>query len=183
VYPEDEQQWTQLHANLKYWNSLTKQNQIEFVYDLKNNEADKKPLFELLNSSHNMIYVTNTEDVPNYGSKGVEVLVCPASGLSQFKHIANNLDTMEQVIWVDFSKPQMDWLQGLIHDWNGINFKQYYENNKPSNLSLIYEESKVDDFFNSFDSEQKWLEAWYKIKELEHSFIIADIINSYDDIR
>ena len=182
VYPEDEQQWTQIHANLKYWNSLTKQNQIEFVYNLKENHQDKRPLFELLNSSHNMIYVTNTEDVPNYNSKGIEVLVCPASGLSQFKHIANNIDTMEQVIWVDFSKPQMDWLQGLIRNWNGINFKQYYENNKPSNLSLIYEESKVDEFFNSFDSEQKWLETWYKIKELEHSFIIADIIQSYDDI-
>ena len=24
VYPEDEQQWTQIHANLKYWNTLTK---------------------------------------------------------------------------------------------------------------------------------------------------------------
>ena len=27
-----------------------------------------------------------------------------ASGLFQFKHIANNIDTMEQVVWVDFSK-------------------------------------------------------------------------------
>ena len=65
-------------------------------------------------------------------------------------------------------------------NWNGINFKQYYENNKRNNISLIYEESKVDEFFNSFDSEQQWLEAWYKIKELEHSFIIADITHPYD---
>ena len=68
-----------------------------------------------------------------------------------------------------------------LFNWNE-NFKQYYENNKRDNISLIYEESKVDEFFNSFDSEQQWLEAWYKIKELEHSFIIADIIHSYDDI-
>jgi len=89
---------------------------------------------------------------------------------------------MEQVIWVDFSKPQMDWLQGLIRNWNGINFKEYYENNKPKDISLIYEESKVDEFFNSFESQQKWLEIWYKIKELEHRFIIVDITRSYNDI-
>lgn len=182
VYPEDEQQWTQIHANLKYWNSLTKKQQRSFVYDLNENEKDKRPLFEFLNCSHNMIYITNTEDVPNNVSHGLEVLVCPASGLSQFKYIANNIDTMEQVIWIDFSKPQMDWLQGLIRNWNGINFKQYYENNKPDNVSLIYDEDKVDEFFDSFDSEQKWLEVWYKIKELEHSFIIADITQSYKDI-
>ena len=182
VYPEDEQQWTQIHTNLKYWNTLTKKQQRNFVYDVKENNPDKKPLFEFLNMANNMIYVTNTEDVPNDISHGLEILVCPASGLSQFKYIANNIKTMEQVIWVDFSKPQMDWLQGLIRNWNGINFKEYYENNKPKDISLIYEENKVDEFFNSFESQQKWLEVWYKIKELEHRFIIVDITQSYDDI-
>ena len=89
---------------------------------------------------------------------------------------------MEQVIWVDFSKPQMDWLQSLIRNWNGINFKEYYENNKPEKVNIIYDESKVDEFFNSFESQQKWLEVWYKIKELEHRFIIVDITQSYNDI-
>ncbi len=182
VYPEDKQQWTQRHVNLEYWNKLTKKQQTGFIYDLKDDEEDKKPLFEFLNMSNNMIYVTNTEMVPHDGSKGIEVLVCPASGLSQFKHIANNIDTMEQVIWVDFSKPQMDWLQDLIHNWNGINFKEYYENNKPEKVNIIYDESKVDEFFNSFKTQQDWLEAWYKIKELEHRFIIVDIMDSYKDI-
>jgi len=182
IYPEDEQYWTQLYASTKYWNTLTKKQQRNFVYDLNDNNSDKKPLFEFLNQSQDMIYVTNTEDVPNDVFHGLEVLVCPASGLSQFKHIANNIKTMEQVIWVDFSKPQMDWLQNLIRNWNGINFKQYYETNKPEKVNIIYDESKVDEFFNSFSSEQKWLEAWYKIKELEHRFIIVDIMDSYKDI-
>lgn len=182
VYPEDEQQWTQLYANKKYWNTLTKKQQRNFVYDIKENNPDKKPLFEFLNMSNNMIYVTNTEEVPHDEDRDIEILICPASGLSQFKHIANNLKSMEQVIWVDFSKPQMDWLQNLIRNWNGINFKEYYENNKPEKINIIYDESKVDEFFNSFESQQKWLEAWYKIKELEHRFIIVDITESYEDI-
>ena len=63
VYPEDDQQWTQRHANLKYWNSLTKQNQIDFVYDLKDDFKDKRPCLNF-KPTYNMIYVTNTEDVP-----------------------------------------------------------------------------------------------------------------------
>ncbi len=182
VYPEDEQQWTQLYANRKYWNSLTKKNQEDFVYVLKEDNPDKRPLFDFLRLQNDTIYVTNTEMVPHENNKNIEILICPASGLSQFKHIANNIETMEQVIWVDFSKPQMDWLQSLIRNWNGINFKEYYENNKPEKVNIIYDESKVDEFFNSFESQQKWLELWYKIKELEHRFIIVDITQSYDDI-
>lgn len=182
VYPEDEQQFTQLHANTKYWNKLTKKQQKDFVYELKEDNSDKSPLFEFLNFSQDMVYITNTETVPHEHKQNIETLICPASGLSQFKHIANNIETMEQVIWVDFSKPQMDWLQGLIQNWNGINFKEYYETNKPKEVNIVYNESKVDEFFNSFGSEQKWLEYWYKIKELEHSFIIADIMDSYKDV-
>lgn len=62
IYPEDDQQWTQQHANLKYWNSLTKKQQQDFIQQLKHNNlggnplnsflSDKIPLFEFLNLSH-----------------------------------------------------------------------------------------------------------------------------------
>ena len=182
VYPEDDVEWTQTYANKKFWTLLSDEQRDEFFYQLKTKYPDKKPLFEFLNLQNEMVYITNTETVPDDRNDNIEVLVCPASGLSQFKHISNNLNTMQQVIWTDFSNTQMNWLKNLIFNWDGKNFKEFYKNNKPANVSIIYDEEKVDDFFNSFETQQNWLETWNKIKTLDHKFLVIDLINKYNDV-
>lgn len=86
---------------------------------------DKRPLLEFKVQQNAVVYITNTEMVPHITINNLQVAVCPCSGLHQFKYIEPSLDVMETVIWADYSTYAVEWMQILIHEWNGKDFHKF----------------------------------------------------------
>ena len=151
---------------------------------------DKRELFQYkLMDSHN-IYITNTESVPKINQLGAEVMVVPCAGLHQFKHMSNSASTLKRVVWTDFSKFGLAWVKKLLIQWDGVNFKDFYYNNRhvlmdmgfPHEDFMIFNEALVDEFIESYGGEEKWLVQWDWIRSLQHEFIEVDLVKDWPKV-
>jgi hypothetical protein len=178
IYPEDDIEWTENELFKEY-------SHADSIWDIKDNYPDKKPLLEFKIQDSCVLYVLNTENVPRVRENDIQVMVCPCSGLHQFKYMEPSLDVMEKVIWADYSPYAVRWIELLIHEWDGKNFHKFFENNK-SRLNFDgtfhYGFGTWEKFLDSFEDENKWLSVWSKIRNLEHQFEVVNLVNDYDKI-
>ena len=178
IYPENDIEWTENELFKKYLHA-------DRIYDIQDNYPDKKPLLEFKIQDSAVLYVLNTESVPHIITNDIQVMVCPCSGLHQFKYMEPSLNVMEKVIWADYSPYAVKWMEILIYEWDGKDFHKFFENNK-SRLNFDgtfhYGFGTWEKFLDSFEDENKWLSVWSKIRNLEHQFEVVDLINDYDKI-
>jgi len=178
TYPEDDIEWTEGEIFKKYLHA-------DSIYDIQDNYPDKKPLLEFKIQDSSVLYVLNTETVPHVIVDDIQVMVCPCSGLHQFKYMEPSLNVMEKVIWADYSPYAVKWMEILVYEWDGKDFHKFFENNK-SRLNFDgtchYGFGTWEKFLDSFENENKWLSVWSKIRNLEHQFEVVDLINDYDKI-
>lgn len=178
IYPEDDIEWTENELFKEY-------SHADSIWDIKDNYPDKKHLLEFKIQDSSVLYVLNTENVPQVRENDIQVMVCPCSGLHQFKYMEPSLDVMEKVIWADYSPYAVKWIELLIHEWDGKDFHKFFENNK-SRLNFDgtfhYGFGTWEKFLDSFEDENKWLSVWSKIRNLEHQFEVVNLVNDYDKI-
>lgn len=177
VYPEDDIKWAE--------NELFKKYTLSDLYDSPEQYMDKRPLLEFKVQQNAIVYITNTEMVPHTTINNLQVAVCPCSGLHQFKYIEPSLDVMETVIWADYSTYAVEWMQILIHEWNGKDFHKFFEANKDrlkfdGHFMMGY--GTWEKFLDSFESEEQWLIVWGKIQNLEHQFKVVNIVEDHDKV-
>jgi len=178
IYPEDDIQWTEGEIDKKF-------NNMQPIYDMMQTYPDKKPLFEFKVQDQTNLYILNTESVPDTTVDDIQVMVCPCSGLHQFKYIQSSIDTMELILWTDFSPYAVKWLEILIREWDGKNFHDFFKANEHRleyTGSIIYGHGTWEKFIDSFESEQEWLTLWSKIQNLEHQFKVVNIVEDYKTI-
>jgi len=147
---------------------------------------DKRELYGFKMMGSDIMYITNTENVPDEREMNIpiEVMAVPCSGLSQFKHMTNAIDTLEKVVWFDFNEYSNKWMRYVLNHWDGKNFRDFVSKNRHKIVEwgfhndecIIYEEESVQEFEDSWDNEEQWLEYWDKIKKLEHVILNIDIV-------
>ena len=129
TYPELDIEWAEnnVFTNLEH---LTPNQLFKMEMAIKKDYPDKLSMFDFKMQHATSLYVTNTEQVPHVYINDLQVVVCPCSGLHQFKYIQPSLDVMETVIWADFSPWAVKWMEILINEWNGKDFHTFFDNNK-----------------------------------------------------
>lgn len=178
TYPEDDIKWTEEQLFKEY-------SDPKIIYDIKENYPDKFPLLEAKVMSETSLYILNTETVPHVVQNDIQVMVCPCSGLHQFKFIENSLDVMEKVIWADYSYYAVKWMKIVINEWNGRDFNTFFENNKHRldyDGTYVYGHGTWEEFLDSFSSQEQWISVWNKIRNLEHDFNVINIVNESNKI-
>jgi hypothetical protein len=188
-YPEDDIEFTQewlfdYDFNLRH--SIADAR--EFGYGKVSD--DKRELFQYKIMDSHIVYVTNTEEVPVEHTLGAEVMVVPCSGLHQFKYMSNNADTLKRVVWTDFSKFGLAWTQKVLSDWDGVDFKKFYYDNQhiimdlgfPDSDFIIFDQQLVDEFIDSYETEERWLEHWDRIRSLQHDFLQVDVVKEWQRV-
>jgi hypothetical protein len=185
-YPEDDIEFTKSWLFDYDFNARHTIDELrEFCYD-KISE-DKRELFQYKIMDTHIMYVTNTEDVPDGAPLGIDTLVVPCSGLHQFKHISNNRDTIKRILWTDFSPFGVAWTKHVLENWDGVDFNTFFINNRhvimelglPSDEFIWYEQSSVENFINSYENENDWLEHWDFIRSLDHQFVKIDVVKEW----
>ena len=178
IYPENDIEWTENELFKKYLDA-------DRIYDIQDNYPDKKPLLDFKIQDSAVLYVLNSESVPHVITNDIQVMVCPCSGLHQFKYMEPSLNVMEKVIWADYSPYAVKWMEILVYEWDGKDFHKFFEDNK-SRLNFVgtyhYGYGTWEKFLDSFEDENEWLSVWSKIRNLEHQFEVVDLINDYDKI-
>lgn len=124
------------------------------------------------------VYLADTDGLiePPRTNLNIETLICPASGINQFILAHYNMDTLKKVIWADFSSSSMDWIQYVLDNWNGKDYRQFVKDNL--DFFSDYFISNLD--FDYFDNMPEL--DWQKFKNLEHVFLCIDIMKDYDKI-
>jgi len=172
TYPEDDIAWTEGEIFKKYEHA-------DRIYDIRENYPDKVPLLEFKVQDSSVVYILNTESVPHVPVTDIQVMVCPCSGLHQFKFMEKSLDVMELIIWADYSPYSVAWMEILVHEWDGKDFHSFFEANKhrlnfDGTLELGF--GTWEKFMASFESQEQWLTVWSKIQNLEHQFVVANLV-------
>lgn len=191
IYPEDDvEQTLNWLTNPEF---LKKPYPERYQHKFDEIPGDKWILYEFLNMSNEVLYVTNTEGYPDehlYNkTKDTNVIICPASGLNQFLFSMPHLETLEKVIWTDFNALSIRWVKHILATWDGYNFKQFFEDNKPLLLDwglkhlelLVYTEQQLDELTEMFN-EPEMNARYNQLKDLEHVFLTIDIVKQYDQI-
>jgi len=186
VYPEDDIEFTKswlfdYDFNTRYTLDESRSFGYNKVHD------DKRELFQYKVMDTHIMYVTNTEDVPIGDQLGIDTLVVPCSGLHQFKHITNNSDTIQRILWTDFSPFGIGWQKHVLANWDGKDFPKFYKDNLhvitdlglPSEEFIWYDEQNALDFIDSYESEEEWLEHWNWIRTLSHFFVKIDVVKEW----
>ena len=191
VYPEKDVEQTLQWLTNSEFHAKSYEEKSQYKYD--HVPGEKWVLYEFLNMSNEILYVTNTEDYPKESevaeAKDTNVIICPASGLNQFLFAMPHLDTLEKIVWTDFNPMSIRWLKHIIDNWDGYNFRQFFEDSKPLLLEwglkdlefLNYRDKQVDELTEMFNTDE--INAKYnRLRNIEHVFLNIDIVNQYDQI-
>lgn len=183
-YPEDDIEFTKDWLLNKDFSNLTRREIMLMRDDIS---EDKEELLGYKHMDKVVLYITNTESVPKRERHTYDhnIMTCPCSGLHQFTHMINAKDTLERVIWTDFSDAGLWWIQHLIENWDGNNFDAFYQNHKEQiqekfNIdeeTTVYDIALVEQFFE--DVADSWEDDWNFIRGLNHQFEKIDIVNDY----
>lgn len=191
VYPEDDVEHTLNWLTNSEFHAKSYEEKSQYKFD--NVPGDKWMLYEFLNMSNEILYITNTEDYPEKRiieiAQDTNVIVCPASGLNQFLFAMPHIDTLEKIVWTDFNPMSIRWLKYIVDTWDGYNFREFFENSKPLLLEwglkdlefLNYREKQVDELTEMFNTPEI-NEKYNRIRKIEHVFLNIDIVNQYDQI-
>ena len=191
LYPERDVEDTLYWLTNSEFHAKSYEEKSQYKFD--NVPGEKWALYEFLNMSNEILYVTNTEDYPKESevvtAKDTNVIICPASGLNQFLFAMPHMDTLEKIVWTDFNPMSIRWLKHIINNWDGHDFRQFFENSKPLLLEwglkdlefLNYRDQQIDELTEMFNTDE--INAKYnRLREIEHVFLNIDIVNQYDQI-
>ena len=133
--------------------------------------------------SDNKIYVTNPDDLIDYRPETtcIDTLISPASGFNTFLYMIRYRNTIENVVWLDFSKPALNWIEYLLKYWNGKDLHNFVYKQQDfrdiDRLTINKEQLKtLEVLFNNLPNE------WESIKEKNHYFLHKDIIEDWEDL-
>jgi len=187
-YPEDDIEQTKMWMLDVDWNKQDKEFLTQFYYDEV--PEDKREMYGFKVMDSHVMYITNTEDVPEETDLPVDVIIAPCSGLHQFRHMTNAGDNLKKVIWSDFSWYATEWTKFVLNNWDGTNFEKFVEDNIHTIMDngfhrqdcIIYDVDLVGEFIDSYDSQEQWLEHWNHIRNLEHVFLNIDIVKNWNTL-
>lgn len=186
-YPEDDIEETKEWFLDTNFSSNTKE---EIIRISENISEDKEELFGYKYMDKIVLYITNTESVPPKGQivYSHNVMTCPASGLHQFMHMINARETLEKVIWTDFSEAALWWVEFLITNWDGTDFIGFYQANKQyihdvygiDDATITYDEELVNSFMEEVGD--TWLSDWAQIQSLNHTYMKLNMVTEWDKL-
>lgn len=188
IYPEDDIEPTLEWLLDDDYMSRSTQQVREFSDALS---EDKLKLYGYKTQKVEVLYVTNTESVPDEAPViGFTKIAVPCSGLHQFWHIVHALDTVEQVLWFDFNPYAVAWTKLVLSEWDGRDFESFFHNNIDrivgdgviSKQGVIFDSELVQEFVDDMGGEQRWMELFARIKKLEHQFCNTDIVKHWDQV-
>lgn len=156
-------------------------------------DESRLELFTLKLLKYQIVYITNTEGIPkdykfNVPTTPFETLVLPCSGLHQFYHIINNIDSVKRVVWFDFNPYSVKWMRHLLENWDGKNFKKFVDDTRSVitedavilDQNIIYEPELVDEFMETLELDDSSLEKIFlKIKKLDHEYLNIDAVKEW----
>jgi len=182
-YPADDIEETKEWLNMDF--STKSLSQIRKIADRIS--EDKEELFGYKYMDKMILYITNTESVPKKGAikYSHNVMTCPASGLHQFMHMINARDTLEKVIWTDFSEAGLWWVEFLLTNWDGTDFIGFYKAHKHhihdvydiDDDTILYDEDLIHGFMEEVGD--TWLDDWAHIKSLDHTFMKINMVTEW----
>lgn len=139
-----------------------------------------------------IVYITNTEGVPkdfkDTAQNGFNTLILPCAGLHQFYHLIHNMDTLERIVWFDFNPYSVKWMQHVIENWDGIDFKQFVKENRHTitdsgeinDECIIYDPDMVDEFFETMDmNNDDWQDFIFQLRGKENIYANVDAVREY----
>ena len=191
VYPEDDVEHTLNWLTNPEFLKKSYQERYEYKYDEV--PGDKWVMYEFLNMSNEVLYITNTEGYPEERlykkAPGTNIIICPASGLNQFLFAIPHIDTLEKMIWTDFNALSIKWLQYILEHWDGNDFRGFFEGNRhvlsdwgiKHQELLVYTDEQIDELTEMFN-EPEMNAKYNKLKDIEHVFLNIDIVNQFDQI-
>lgn len=153
---------------------------------------DKRPLYTLKTQQLHTMFVTNSDSLPHDSdvpSAPIDTMVVPCSGLNQFWYISRFLDSMKRVVWFDFNQDAIDWTKHVLENWDGKDFKKFYEDNfhiisekadRYDMISVDFDEDDIDRFIESQGGEEEWCRRFAVIREMQHEFYELDIVKEWD---
>lgn len=186
-YPEDDVEDTEKWLLDFDWDKQDEEILSEYSTNIV--PEDKVELYGLKVMRSYVMFITNTESIPDFEEQEFEVMTAPCSGLHQFKHMTNSRNTLKRVIWTDFSEAGMWWTKNLLENWDGKDFHAFYLKYSPylkKNFVAFdaanYDRELAEKFVNHYSSEAEWLDHWNWIRSLDHKFMLVDLVKEWDRV-
>jgi hypothetical protein len=152
-------------------------------------QEDKQELYGLKIMKSHVMYITNTEAIPGFEKYNCNVMTAPCSGLHQFKHMTNAIDTLERVIWTDFSQAGIWWTKTLLNEWDGKDFHAFFKSKERilrekfvAYHACNYDRELAESFVNHYESMEVWLDHWDRIRKLDHTFMEIDLVKNWEHV-
>lgn len=173
--------------------------QNEFKYKLRRDGMeDKIELFAYKRQTESILYVTNTESVPEFvkGKKNntsytfleanIQTYVAPCSGFNQFDYMIQKIDTLENVIFFDANSNSVRWMEYLVNTWDGVSdvneiIDEFISANSTLIANVIREQDDIDDFLRRNTEEQR-RELFNRLREKNVKYVHCDIMRGWKDI-
>lgn len=167
---------------------LPQEKKEQFIFDELDEDKQELGVYLL---QEDVVFVSNPDSIPTEvfeePKQKIETLVAPASGVNGLILAMHYSNTLEKVVWFDFSKPAIKWIQHVLQNWNGKNYKNFYVTNKTllstwcKDENLIWADdaqlNDIDEYFDSIENSK-----WQQLKNKKHVFLNADIVSEYSDI-
>lgn len=154
-------------------------------------QEDKLPLWSLKRQTENIVYITNTETVPNFNllpdfmKTNVDTYIVPCSGFNQFEFMIQHPDSLHNVVFYDANRHSIAWMKHLINDWDGISdlyeFIDDYLATLDSHINVIYNKNDVEQFL-SRTSEEDRINLFISLREETVSYHHIDIMRQWKEL-
>lgn len=168
----------------------------EFYDEMKHSmkqagQRDKAPLFSLKRQTENIVYITNTESIPqfeflaDFRATDVNTFVMPCSGFNQFEFMLEHFDSLQNVVFYDANRNSIAWMKHLINDWDGISdlyeFIDEYLATLSSKISIIYNRDQVQEFLDNTTEDQR-IRLFMKLREESVQYLHVDVMRDWQNI-
>ena len=163
----------------------------EFGYTLP---EDKMELYGYKNQQFQVLYVTNTENIPSRDPELDNVKftqhVVPCAGLHQFWHVFRDLDTLKHVVWYDYNPYAVKWMRWVLEYWNGEDFSKFFSENIDivcgdgviARDCIIYDPCLWERLLKEEGGSKRFREKWDKLKQLRHTFLECDVVQRWETL-
>lgn len=158
---------------------------------IEKEQQDKLPLWSLKRQTENIVYITNTESVPNFNllpdfmNSDVDTYVVPCSGFNQFEFMIKHLDSLKNVVFYDANRHSIAWMKYLITNWDGISdlyeFIEDYMKTLDTSINVIYNKSDVSDFLSRTTDEER-INLFIHLREETISYHHIDIMREWNKL-
>ena len=115
-------------------------------------------------------------------------MMLPCAGLHQFWHLANHIETLENVTFYDFNPYAIKWTNIVINDWDpSTNFTEFYEANIDRVIGdgvispdcCLYDRKLVASLIDSMGGPIEFADKINRIKRLQINFVQLDAVKQW----